>query len=187
MKFSFKNIFLVVSLISAILIFSACPNPQKYPETPAIKFKQVIVFDTIDDIALQNPVKGYKLRFGLIDGDGDIGLNETDTIGVEVDTVYVNDFLSMFYEIKNGDTILVDSLNRYNYRIPYIEPQGQNKTLLADIFIDFAFLYDRDNLLKYDSVMFDFFVIDRKLNKSNVERTPVLSLKKNGEFPELEN
>jgi len=108
-------------------------------------------------------------------------------IGISVDTVYKNNFLAIFYEIKNGDTIMVDSLNRYNYRIPYVEPQGQNKTLLADIYIDYMFFYDVNDQLLYDSVMFEFFVIDRKLNHSNIERTPVLSLNSIGEFPEIEN
>jgi len=183
---SFKNILLLTFLIIGIMFLWACPQPQSYSKIPQIKFKQVTLFDTIDDITLNNPAKGYKLRFSLIDGDGDIGLKETDTIGVDVDTVYVNNYLAMFYEVRNGDTILVDSLNRYNYRIPYIEPQGQNKTLLADIYIDYVFNYDRYNNLKYDSVMFEFFVIDRKLNKSNSEKTPILSLKSTGTFPELE-
>jgi len=187
MNFSLRNISLFIILILGLLILYACPNPQKYPDIPQIKFKQVILFDTIDDISLQNPAKGYKLVFGIIDGEGDIGLQETDTIGIDVDTAYVNDFLTMFYEVKNGDTIMIDSLNGYNYRIPYVVPQGQNTTLLADVYIDYVFNYDRYNNLKYDSVMFEFYVIDRKLNKSNIERTPVLSLKSVGEFPQLEN
>lgn len=187
MSLSFKNILSFVLFIIGIMFLWACPNTQSYPDVPQIKFKQVILFDTIDDITLNNPAKGYKLSFSLIDGDGDIGLHETDTIGVDVDTVYVNDYLAMFYEINNGDTIMVDSLHRYNYRIPYVEPQGQNKTLIADIFIDYVFTYDINNNLPYDSVMFKFFVIDRKLNKSNIEKTPVLSLKSIGKFPELEN
>ncbi len=186
MKFKIKNILLSFILISGLVIFSACPNPQKYSEIPAIEFKQVILFDTIDDITLQNPVKAYKLRFGLIDGDGDIGLHETDTIGYDTDTAYVNNFLSIFSEIKNGDTIVVDSLYRYSYRIPYIQPQGQNKTLIADIYIDFTFAYDRYNNLKYDSVMFEFFVIDTALNKSNIVKTPVLFLDTIGKFPIIE-
>lgn len=185
MKSQITNILLTFILISGLVILSACPSPQKYSEIPEIKFKQVILFDTIDDITLQNPVKGYKLKFSLIDGDGDIGLDETDTIGFDIDTTYVNNFLSIFYEVKNGDTLAIDSLYRYSYRIPNIQPIGQNKTLIADVFIDFAFAYDRYGSLEYDSVMFDFFIIDRALNKSNVEKTPVLSLKSFGEFPIL--
>lgn len=185
MNLSFKNISLFIILLFGLLIFSACPKPQNYPDIPQIKFKQVVLFDTVD--ALGSKSKAYKLVFGIIDGDGDIGLQTTDTIGVDVDTAYVNDFLTIFYEVKNGDTIMTDSLNGYNYRIPYVVPQGQNKTLLADIYIDYLFAYDTDNNLKYDSVMFKFYVIDRKLNKSNLEKTPVLSLKSIGEFPQLEN
>jgi len=186
MRFHIRNILLLIVLTLGLVIFSACPNAQKYSEIPEIKFKQVILFDTIDDITLNNPVKGYKLRFGLIDGDGNIGLKEADTIGIDVDSLYYNNFITKMYEVRVGDTILVDSIDGYNFRIPYIEPTGQNKTLIADIYNNWTFTYSQDTL-KYDSVFFEFFIIDRKLNKSNIEKTPVLSLKEVGVFPVIQD
>ena len=180
---NFKNIIFLSIPVSLIVIFSACPTPQQYSEIPEIKFKQVELYDTIDDPDLENPVKVYKLRFGIIDGDGDIGLNLEDTLGLEIDSIYVNNFISALYEIKNGDTIFIaDSLDSYNYRVPYVVPQGQNKTLIADIYINYEFLYQDDTLL-YDSVLFIFYMIDRAINKSNVEKTPVLKLDTIGLFP----
>ena len=177
-----QNMFLFFILFSGLLIFTACPGPQKYSEIPEIKFKQIALFDTIDDPVLQNPVKGFRLRLGITDGDGNIGLQEGESIGLDTDSMYVNNYLSILYEIINSDTIVVDSFEGYNYRIPYIQPEGQNKVLLADIYIDISFSYSKDEL-PYDSIMFEFFIIDRALNKSNIETTPVIKLDTVGYFP----
>jgi len=182
MKFKFRNITLLIILISGMLIFSACPKPQEYSEIPEIEFKQVILFNSHD--TLGNLEKTYKLRFGLVDGDGNIGLEEGDTIGINVDSIYINNFITTMFEVKNGDTIVADNTETYNFRIPFIEPQGQNKLLIADVFIEWTFPYYRDTLL-FDSVFFEFYIIDRELNKSNIEKTPVLYLDTIGEFPIL--
>jgi hypothetical protein len=173
----------IIIVIVSILLFG-CPNPQKYPDEPQIDFLQFVLTDTVDDPSLGNKVKNCKLRFDLIDGDGDIGLNPEDTIGVDIDTVYRNNFLSVLYQVKNSDTLTVDSLNGYNFRIPDIQPVGQNKTIQAVVEIDMQFNYYKDTLL-YDSVIFEFFIIDRALNKSNIEITPVLKLDTVGSFPKV--
>lgn len=184
MNLSIKNIFVSIILISGMILIFGCPKPVRYSNIPQIKFKQVTLFDTIDTLGTKN--KGYKLRFNLIDGDGNIGLKIDDSIGYEIDTIYLNNFLASFYEIKNGDTVMIDSLYQYCYKIPNeIMPYGQNKTLIADVYINYLFPYDANGNLEYDSVMLDFFVIDTSLNKSNIEKTPVLSLKNFGKFPEI--
>ncbi len=175
--FLFTPLFLFV-----IMLFYACPEAPVYSDIPKIDFKQYRLYDTIDDINLGNSVKGLILKFGLIDGDGDIGLNPGDTIGIDIDSNYVNNFLSILYEIKAGDTTVVDSVSGYNFRIPDISQQGQNTVLMADVFINIMFNY-RNDKLDYDSIFFDFFVIDRELNKSNIERTPIIMLNSSGYFP----
>ena len=57
------------------------------------------------------------------------------------------------------------------YRIPYIEPrEGQNKILSGEIKIDFEY-----PTIKYDTIMYDFYITDRALHKSNVESTSDIS------------
>lgn len=177
-----KSIFSLITVISGLLLFSACPKPQKYSEIPEITFKQIRLYDTID--ILENSVKGYSLKFKITDGDGDIGLQTDEYIGLDVDSMYKNNFLAVLYEIINGDTLVVDSYDNYNYRIPYVEPQGQNKVLIADVYIDMSFSYPGGSL-PYDSIFFDFFVIDRSLNRSNTESTPSIKLDTIGLFPPI--
>ncbi len=179
-----QNIVLFILFTFSILAFAACPKPQEYSYIPEIEFKQVKLFDSND--TLGNPEKTYRLTFGLTDGDGNIGLDEGDTIGIDIDSLYVNNVLTKMFELKGGDTIIADSLGNYNFRIPNIEPIGQNKVLIADVLIDWTFPYYADTLL-YDSILFEFYVIDRELNKSNIVKTPVLYLDTVGEFPKILN
>ncbi len=182
MKLNFKNIKKLFFLFLGISFLFACPKPPSYSEIPEIDFKEVKLFDAYEILGSDTfKVKACKLKFGLIDGDGNVGLQPEEEIGLDVDSMYINNFFSILYEIKNGDTIIVDSFDRYNSIIPDIRPLGQNKTLIADVYIDLTFSYKNDTLL-YDSIMFEFFMIDRDLNRSNLDKTPFLKLDTIGVF-----
>ena len=177
-----KNIIFLSILILLIIIFSACPTPQQYPIIPQLTFKQVILSDTVD--LLGNDVKIFKLRFGIIDGDGNIGLKDSDTSGVyHPDSLYNKNLFTILFEIINGDTVEVAPEKQRNFRVPYVEPEGQNKTLIAEIYIDIEFTYQQSGELPYDSVMYNFYIFDRDLNKSNTEKTLAIKLDTIGIFP----
>ena len=63
-----------------------------------------------------------------------------------------------------------------NYRIPYMEPEGQDPSLKGEIKVEFLYI-----LFKYDTLLYDFYITDRAENESNVESTPVMIL------PEVNN
>ncbi len=155
MKIKPQDFFILSLLMFSMLMFTACPKPQDYSDIPEIEFKQVKLFNSND--TLGNPEKTYRLMFGLIDGNGDIGLDVGDTIGLGVDSLYVNNVLTKMFEVKNGDTILSDSTGSYNFRIPNIVPLGQYELLIADVFIDWPFPYYSDTLL-FDSILFEFYI-----------------------------
>lgn len=172
--------FFLIILISAILF--GCPNPQKYSEIPEINFRQIVLKDSVD--GLGNNIKLLKLIFGITDGDGNIGLRESDSTGIfHRDSLYTNDLFTELFEVINGDTVRADSSVQRNFRIPYVVPDGQNKTLIAEIIIDIDFSYSLAGELPYDSIYYKFFVVDRDINKSNVEQTPVIRLDTVGFFP----
>lgn len=166
-----------------IFLLTACPNPQRYPIEPQISFKQIVLTDTID--LLGNPVKNYKLIFHLIDGDGDIGFLESDTVGFFAeDSVYKYNIFTEKYEIVNGDTLLIN--DTLFYRTKFIQPIGQNKTLIADIQIDYDFTYKGD-VLSHDSVFFVFKIVDRMQHWSNEDKSPLMNIDTVGYFPILED
>ncbi len=181
-KIKLNNIASLFTFFAAVTLLTACPKPQSYPEEPQITFEQVELKDSTD--LLGNSNKVYRLKFGIIDGDGDIGLKESDTSGIySHDSIYSNNLFTTLYEIVNGDTLKVDSSKQRNFRVPYVQPQGQNTTLIADIFVNINFSRNGDGDLTYDSIYFNFYIVDRKLNKSNIQSTPVLKLDTVGIFP----
>lgn len=173
---SFRIIFFVPAVL--IFILTACPTPQQYPVEPQIEFKKVTLSDRID--ILGNHFKNYQLSFTFIDGDGDIGLKESDTTGIFApESKYYNNLFFKVYEIKNGKKIIVN--DTLAYRTKYIQPLGQNKTLKADILIDYPFKILNDKL-EYDSVLFEFYMADRQQHESNIDSTIRLGIDTTGVF-----
>jgi hypothetical protein len=164
-----KTLFLVV--FSIIL---GCEKPEKYPIIPEISFKDFVLKDTFD--LLDNPVKRGILKFYLIDGDGDIGLNSYDTFPpFDTSSIYYHNLFIKMFEKKNGIFEEVDFAVPLRFRIPYVEPEGNNKTLKADILVDLDFA----SPLNYDTVKYEFFVVDRELHHSNTETTGEIRLNEN--------
>lgn len=112
---------------------------------------------------LNNQNKCITLSFKLKDGDGNIGLTENDTTD-PFTGIYQHNFYYDVLIYKQGEFIDWQGLDINYFDIPYIEPEGQNKILIADIDIDISFPV---STLNYDTLMLSFFVYDRALNQSN--------------------
>jgi len=161
--------FAKILIITIIILLSglSCRKIESLPETPSISFKSFILIDTID--ALGNEGKIGELTFDFEDGDGDIGIKPTDSLSIDS----TNLFFTM-YSKTDGEFTEVsgeDLKTTLNYRIPYIEKEGQNKSLKGEIQVDFIYL-----LFEYDTIKYSFFIVDRALHKSNVETTPEIAL-----------
>lgn len=154
----------------------SCRKPEHYPIIPEIGYKSFAIRDTTD--LLGNKGLVGELTFTFVDGDGDIGLRQPeDSIDPE-DPEYTNLFFTM-YVMKNGVLTKPDDDDiqfPLNYRIPYMEPEGQDPSLKGEIKVEFLYL-----LFKYDTIQYEFYIKDRALHESNVESTPVMIL------PEVNN
>ena len=122
------------------------------------------------------------LNLSFTDGDGDIGLDKNDTLPpFNLGSEYFFNLHVYVKEIVDGkkqfiiDPILQDEVV-FHSRIPVITPKGKEKaidgTISADINTDFA----PGNTS--DSVVFELYIYDKALNKSNVVETPVISIKR---------
>ena len=142
----------------SVLIFS-CVEIVDYPNIPQVKFKEYILEDSL-------------FVFQVIDGDGDIGLTQYDTVGpYHQDSVYNKNFFMKVLERKDSIYTEFEFENPLEYRIPYPfenKPQGQNKTFKADIEVDLSVIVE----FPRDSFKFEFFIYDRALHQSNIETTP---------------
>ncbi len=163
-----KQSFAIILFFFLLAIFS-CKRPQTYPIVPHITFKNFIVKDTVD--ILDNNIKKGTLIFSFVDGDGDIGLQEGDTLPPYDSTYFYNLFLEGYY-YENGIIHKDTSSVPLYFRIPYVEPQGQNKVLKGDIKVDIIYNYP----ILHDSIYYKFYMVDRALHKSNIETTSLIVL-----------
>lgn len=159
----------VILIIIITFALASCIHLMKLPPEPSIEFKSFTVFDTVD--ILGNPARAGKLSFHFEDGDGDLGLASPDSGSFSNET---NMFFKLFRK-TNGEFVQVtrpDPLYPSEYRIPYLDVQGQNKILRGTIDVTMIyFLYSGTDTLYYD-----FWVRDRGGHDSNTASTCIFVL-----------
>lgn len=163
----------VILIISAVVLIGSCKPIESLPDEPAIEFRAFTLFDTID--ILGNPAKAGRLNFYFEDGDGDLGLDAPGIPGYDPSS-------NLFFRLyrKNGNSFELagptDPLYPSEYRIPFLEPGGQNKILRGTIDVTLIyFLYNTTDTLYYD-----FWIRDRGGHDSNTATTCILILGENG-------
>lgn len=151
---------ILFGLIGGIIFLSGCHKIETYSNTPQIEYLDFFEEDS-------------SVSFSFVDGDGDIGFRQGDTIFTSLgDTVVENLFITL-YEKVDSTYEEVSLLLPFYFRIPYVAPQGVNKTLKGEI--NFKFNY---NPIVIDTFKFEFYITDNALHKSNIETTPPLTFNK---------
>lgn len=170
-----KNWLLVSILI--LLVASSCKKYEEFPPEPSIEFLDFATirdFDGIDQRGI--------LKIGYTDGDGNIGLNDEDTVAPYDFNLFIK-----YFELQNGifkevvnpvyvndSTVIYDTIN-FNGRIPILTPVGKNKAIRGEI-EDTLFI--NNPLSRFDTLKFEIYIVDRDLNKSNIVETPAIIIKK---------
>lgn len=157
-------------LFSLAIFFAACEEIKTYPEIPSVDYQSFSLYATID--ALGNKILLGKLEFEFTDGDGDLGLEQPEldnpSDSLPPDSLIYNLYLSL-YEKNDTGFAKTEDINSLNFRVPYIERVGQNKTLKGRITIDLEY-----KVIEYDTFFYTFYIVDRQFNKSNVDSTDIL-------------
>ena len=141
-------------LISAVtLLFATCIKPQEYPPEP------VIEFISVSSQEITPGEDSLVIEFSFQDGDGDIGANDGDST--------INAFL---VDQRTGFP--------YNYQIPFVPAQGNNKAITGTIWvtIDAFSINCRPNRPDFDTISYEVYILDRKNNESNHIQTPKIIL-----------
>lgn len=154
------------ALIAAAVLLGGCLEPASYPDEPVISFKSLTPNGT-----------AAVLKVDFTDGDGNIGLDQDDTTGVfcpDTCQFHYNLFLE-YYELQDGEWTLIEldpeaGQIPFYYRVPNIQPSGQNPALNGEISIDMPSYYLFSD---YDTLRFEIQLFDRDLNGSNIETTPI--------------
>jgi hypothetical protein len=149
--------FLVLSIACAL---SGCLPEPAYPDTPVLTF-----------VALEpTTTEGRALVLEFTDGDGDVGLDSGDTLGVFCPTCEHHYNLRCEYEeLRNGVWTPVE-LNPaagqipFYYRVPRSSPSGSSPAQNGTLSVDMPSWYLSG---PFDTLRFRVKLWDRSLNASN--------------------
>lgn len=154
--------------MAMIFLLLSCSHEQSYPPAPYLEFKDYA--ENIDH------TQGY-FTVKFTDGDGNVGLNESDN-NPPFDTAnyYYNNFFINIFVKKNGVydyfTIFNNQTQKYDtivfkYRIKRIDAVNANGSLKGEIQtkLDVGMMKP---FMVNDTIQYRAFLYDRSLNKSNV-------------------
>lgn len=141
--------FIVLLLLSAIVLFSGCSDEATYPITPEIKFK------SLEKYISSSAADSLVISFTFTDGDGDLGTPFTDPT--------TRDIFARLFELKNGVFVEAILAAPLEYRLPYLEPRGNNNSLKGEVRINI----DYNILQPNDTIYYKLFIKDRAGHTSN--------------------
>lgn len=150
----------LIVLISFSLLMFSCVEEKNYPVKPHIEYKSFV--------KTNNDSTGI-ITLEFTDGDGDIGLSESDTLAPYDSTYFYNFFLYPF-KYTNGQYDSVDTSIPYHGRIPKLENVEPGESIEGEIEMEID-IYSMDLFIPADTVAFDIFIVDRALHHSNTIRT----------------
>lgn len=161
MKSSIKY-FSIALIVAATAMLHACKPDKNFPDEPIIQFEDII------KVKGQNGKDTISIvRISFTDGDGDLGLSQSDTFP-PFDTVpYSSNYFAAYFEKQNGVFVEVNLPIPITARIPDLTPVGKNKAIEGDI--------DMNMQLKpgavFDTIRYEIYIVDRTLNHSNTVTT----------------
>jgi hypothetical protein len=157
------------SIIPAVIIlalcFTSCEPYDQFSNVPEIHFKsfsQYFYYST----KLERTIEAGDLIFSFQDGNADFGL---DTINNKIDTV---NLLLIPYQKTDGVYHLLD-VDLYGrkfkiYKNDQLNRTDQkNKSIRGEIKVQIEYPLPPP----FDTIRYDFYIVDRADNKSNVEST----------------
>ena len=155
--------FIIPVILFALILCTSCEPFEKVSDVPEIHF---ISYKTYWIDTLNFTVKAGELVFSFQDGNADFGLN--NTVLNPDDTV--NLFLIPYRKLDGAYEPIDESTYGRKYAIYNSEQlirTGQNKTIKGEIKVQIYYFLDPP----YDTIRYDFYIVDRAKNESNVEST----------------
>lgn len=146
----------LLSLAVVMLAFAGCRKLEQFPPEPEIDYVDFLQFGS----------DSAQLVISFTDGDGDIGLTDSDTI----EPYDYNLFLT-YYQMENGAWIQPVLSTPFWYRIPVLKQTNGEKALQGEINVDLSPFYAAPGA---DSIRYDVVLRDRALNTSNTITTPTI-------------
>lgn len=160
-----------ISLVAMALLFIySCRREPQFSKVPYISF---VSFEKYEQENGKDNLG--RLTFHFQDGDGDIGLNVTDVQPpFDSTSVYHHNFFCNYYEKQNGEFVKIDLPLSQNARIPRLSDL-ESESIEGEISLD---LNINNPFSPYDTIRFDFYIVDRALNHSDTVITPEIIVNK---------
>jgi hypothetical protein len=157
--FSPSVVYSNVKWIVLILVLGAvCYTCQPSPNFPIVP---VITFKSVNKTYINQQTDSLQLVFSFTDGDGDLGLTQSDTSTDALVIDHRPDPLHKDYD--------------YTYRIPFITPGGQVKDISGDITITLPGVTCMPNKT-LDTVIYEIKIKDRAGHWSNLIQSPSITV-----------
>ncbi len=134
----------LIVLVLAVL-FATCTNPPDFSDVPAIEFVSV------NKTLIREHADSVNLVFSFKDGDGDLGVNQTDTS--------TNTFIT---DLRSGKKPFT-----YTYRLPYISSKGSIKAISGQVSINIPGVTCVPGKT-IDTVLYRIQIMDRAGHYSNI-------------------
>jgi hypothetical protein len=158
-------------IILSVFSLNACTPEEVFPPEPAItflSFTKKANNTNIDD-------KGI-LKIYFTDGDGDLGLDDGDTIApFDKNSIYYYNFFIKYYEKQHGSFVEVTLPTTFNSRIPRLTSKGNSPSIKGEIELE---VFINNYFSPFDTVRFEASICDRALNISNTISTPEIIVQK---------
>lgn len=172
--------------IFLLLLFFACVEFEPVSPIPNIKYKSINFVVAKDSVLSNSGLLNAVLEFDFVDGDADLGVyDEVHNDENLPDSVKFGIFIDLYekvdgeyfkrYIVQPIDTFPFLDTFELNTLLPYdqkMDRVGQNKTIQG--IIRSSILFSKD--APFDTMMLEFYIRDRALNKSNIERTDDFSV-----------
>jgi hypothetical protein len=161
MKYGFLSL-----IILFIVAISSCKKPDEYPVEPIITIKSFYSVKNAQGFDQQMTV-----ILNFTDGDGDVGYKpqgQNDAIFDDSLSLYYRNYNASLSVFRNGAWKDTTTAKPLGGRIPYLTPEGKNKSLKGEIQCDFLLA---GLIATQDTFRLKVFIYDRALHKSNVDTT----------------
>jgi len=152
----------IIAISIGFLCICSCKETVCDVTSPDISFESFLITDENNGI----------LTVNFYDCDGDVGLNDNDTVSpfnIEGENYYNLDLI--YLEKQNGAWVRFDSLiPPFSYRIPVSNKDGSKTTLDGQIIVTLEPIYYVP-IGNFDTIKFEIKLKDRALNTSNTIET----------------
>jgi len=144
-----------ISSIVFVILLQACNKPKVYPVEPVIEFKN---FAAMNDSG--------RIIFSFTDGDGDLGLTDSET-----EPPYDNNIRVKYFEKVNGVWVQPSAGGlpvNFDCRTQVHTPAGKNKALKGEMIVYLVPYYYNFTSTESDTIKYEIQMVDRALHVSNV-------------------